>query len=78
MLRPSVELTVHTGRSANILNEGYVRKGRVNPKTSVKDTASSPGVSNVPLPSALPLFGTGLAIMGFVGWRRKRKTAATA
>lgn len=25
----------------------------------------------VPLPGALPLFGTGLAIMGFIGWRRK-------
>ena len=30
----------------------------------------------VPVPAALPLFGTGLAIMGFVGWRRKRKAAA--
>lgn len=27
----------------------------------------------VPLPAALPLYGTGLAIMGFIGWRRKRK-----
>ncbi len=33
-------------------------------------------LSVVPLPAALPLYGTGLAIMGFVGWRRKRKTAA--
>lgn len=31
--------------------------------------------SVVPVPAALPLFGTGLAIMGFVGWRRKRKLA---
>ncbi len=30
----------------------------------------------VPLPAALPLYGTGLALMGFVGWRRKRKAAA--
>ncbi len=30
----------------------------------------------VPLPAALPLFGTGLAVMGFVGWRRKRKLSA--
>ncbi len=29
--------------------------------------------SSVPVPAALPLFGTGLALMGFVGWRRKRK-----
>lgn len=32
-------------------------------------------VAAVPLPAALPLFGTGLAIMGFMGWRRKRKLA---
>lgn len=31
-----------------------------------------PGVSEVPLPAALPLFGTGLALMGFIGWRRRR------
>lgn len=35
------------------------------------------GISAVPVPAALPLFGTGLAIMGFIGWRKKRK-AATA
>jgi len=33
-------------------------------------------ISVVPLPAALPLYGTGLALMGFVGWRRKRKAAA--
>lgn len=32
--------------------------------------------SVVPLPAALPLFGTGLAIMGLLGWRRKRKVSA--
>ena len=31
----------------------------------------------VPLPAALPLFGTGLAVMGFIGWRRKRIAAET-
>lgn len=37
-------------------------------------------VSAVPVPAALPLFGTGLAIIGFVGWRRRKKktSAATA
>ncbi len=33
-------------------------------------------VGAVPIPAALPLFGTGLALMGFFGWRRKRKIAA--
>ncbi len=32
-------------------------------------------LSVVPLPATLPLFGTGLAVMGFIGWRRKRKMA---
>lgn len=35
-------------------------------------------VSVVPIPAALPLYGTGIAIMGFIGWRRKRKINATA
>jgi hypothetical protein len=34
-------------------------------------------VSQVPLPTALPLFATGLAGLGLLGWRRKRKLNAT-
>ncbi len=34
------------------------------------------GVSPVPLPAALPLFGSALAMLGMVGWRRKRWAAA--
>jgi hypothetical protein len=30
----------------------------------------------VPLPAALPLFATGLAGLGLLGWRRKKKAAA--
>jgi hypothetical protein len=29
-----------------------------------------------PLPAALPLFGTGLGVLGLLGWRRKRKNTA--
>ena len=32
--------------------------------------------SNVPLPAALPLFASGLAGLGLLGWRRKKKAAA--
>ncbi len=35
-------------------------------------------VSAVPLPAALPLYGAGLAVIGFVGWRKRRKAAAQA
>ena len=42
----------------------------------------SPGIGNgpldaTPLPAALPLFATGLGAMGLLGWRRKRKAAAS-
>jgi PEP-CTERM motif len=32
--------------------------------------------SPTPLPAALPLFASGLGVMGLLGWRRKRKKAA--
>jgi hypothetical protein len=35
-------------------------------------------VNPVPLPTALPLFATGLGAMGLLGWRRKRKAQAVA
>ncbi len=38
----------------------------------------SPVLSVVPLPASLPLFGSGLAALGFIGWRRKKKTDITA
>jgi hypothetical protein len=31
-----------------------------------------------PLPAALPLFATGLGVMGLLGWRRRRKAAMSA
>ncbi|MGZ5835324.1 MAG: PEP-CTERM sorting domain-containing protein [Xanthobacteraceae bacterium] len=34
--------------------------------------------SATPVPAALPLFATGLGALGFLGWRRKKKTAALA
>lgn len=30
-------------------------------------------VSAVPLPAAFPLYGAGVALLGFLGWNRKRK-----
>ncbi len=34
-------------------------------------------VGTTPLPAALPLFATGLGAMGLLGWRRKRRAAAS-
>ncbi len=40
-------------------------------------TQESPGApSVVPIPAALPLYGTAIALMGFVGWRRKQRKVA--
>jgi hypothetical protein len=35
-------------------------------------------IGATPLPAALPLFATGLGVLGLLGWRRKRKAAAVA
>jgi len=35
------------------------------------------GVTAVPLPAALPLFASGLALFGLGGWRRRRQSRAT-
>lgn len=34
--------------------------------------------TTTPLPAALPLFSTGVGLLGFLGWRRKKKAAALA
>ena len=36
-------------------------------------TVESPQISVVPLPAALPLYGAGMALLGFIGWKRKRR-----
>jgi hypothetical protein len=41
-------------------------------------TLTTQGIGVVPLPAALPLFATGLAAMGLLGWRRRRKAQAGA
>ena len=35
-------------------------------------------LNETPLPAALPLFATGLGVLGLIGWRRKRKAQAAA
>jgi len=34
--------------------------------------------TNTPLPAALPLFASGAGVLGYFGWRRKRKKATAA
>ena len=46
--------------------------------TSGVNVAGVPSTSPVPLPGALPLFATGLAGLGLMKWRKKRKVQAAA
>jgi len=52
-------------------NSAFLTSGAVNGFTTFVTTPSI-----IPLPAALPLFATGLAALGLLGWRRKRKTPA--
>ncbi|MCG8490206.1 MAG: hypothetical protein MI743_01215 [Sneathiellales bacterium] len=38
-------------------------------------TVETSQISVVPLPAALPLYGAGIALLGFISWQRKRKQA---
>jgi len=66
-LLPQMPLNSITSRGV------YILGGSPSTGTVASLTYSEPQVSAVPLPAALPLYGAGLAIMGLVGWRRKRK-----
>jgi hypothetical protein len=47
--------------------------------TSLQPGTFSPDSSSAtPLPAALPLFASGLGVLGVLGWRRKKKAAALA
>jgi hypothetical protein len=41
-------------------------------------TTSGGGQGETPIPAALPLFASGGGLLGFLSWRRKRKTARAA
>ena len=45
---------------------------------TVESIGSVSSPSAAPLPAAAPLFGSGLGLLGLLGWHRKRKAAALA
>jgi len=48
--------------------------GHNTPEYLIATLDEIPGIiSVVPLPASLPLFGTGLAVIGFISWRRKQQ-----
>jgi hypothetical protein len=50
--------------------------GCFTPNASFSYDFTPNSVSATPLPAALPLFASGMGLMGWVGWRRKRKAQA--
>lgn len=52
--------------------------GALGSNDDFKIASMTVSVSAVPLPAALPLYGAGIAVMGFIGWRRKQKLSAAA
>ena len=44
--------------------------------TSYTGTISVADISEIPLPAALPLYGTGLVLMGLFGWWKRRRAKA--
>lgn len=59
---------------ASILSSGIFDEIRFTSGTNAFEYANMT-VSAVPLPAALPLYGAGLAVLGFLGWRKRRKAA---
>jgi hypothetical protein len=58
-----ISLAGSAGTGVDMFNEGIASRDK--------------GVSATPLPAALPLFAAGLGVISLVGWRRKRKAAAS-
>lgn len=57
-----------------LLNDTYT----TNPLDPTTFKWTSYQVSAVPLPAALPLYGAGMALLGFFGWRRKKRNEGMA
>ena len=66
--------TLTSTRSQGTYNDGYADNLSFVATCSNNDCA----VTATPLPAALPLFATGVGVLGLFGWRRKRKAQATA
>ena len=56
----------------------YNGGGSFDGTNAVTDSIVVTGAPATPLPAALPLFATGLGVLGLLGWRRKRRAQAVA
>jgi len=67
-------------RGSFVLSFDPLVGGEVEPRPGIVSypvSAVAPPAA-VPLPFALPLFATGLGVLGLLGWRRKRRSALAA
>ena len=72
----NIPLTV--SGALNIMGGGGAITGPVPFTLSLATTEPGLTLQPVPLPAALPLFGSGLGALGLLGWRRKRRALAVA
>ena len=63
-------------RGSFVLSFDPLVGGEVEPRPGIVSYPAPPAA--VPLPAALPLFATGLGVLGLLGWRRKRRSALAA
>ena len=56
----------------------YADRNETNAVLDFSVTTQNVDIEATPLPGALPLFASGLGVLGVFGWRKKRKSALTA
>ena len=75
----SIDQSLSTGFFGFESDGALISFVRINPNGTVfATTLDNFTVETTPIPTALPLFATGLGALGLIRWRRKRKAAALA
>ena len=76
-LRPDFRTDIHDFLGSLLLTGSDFAIGAFNRASDFHITGVTVGrLSVIPLPAALPLYGAGVAILGFIGWRRKSRNMA--
>jgi hypothetical protein len=69
-------LTFNSALAAGLLDSATFTSNGYETLLFGVSTVTTGSTSALPLPATLPLFATGLAALGLLGWRRKKKTIA--